>query len=149
MTIIAYRDGVMAADSKGSRNGAWAGYSIKIVKRAHDGALCGADGNANLAAAFRRWFLAGENPDSRPKLSGDDNANAGALIVRPDGSMEEHDANGWHATSGPFYAIGSGSPEALGAMAAGADARRAVEIAIELDNDCGGKIDVLRLGVQP
>jgi len=45
----------------------------------------------------------------------------------------------------PFYAIGTGGNFALGAMRYGASAAEAVEIAIECDTGCGGKIDVLHL----
>ena len=44
-----------------------------------------------------------------------------------------------------FYAIGSGNELALGAMAAGADARRAVEIAIMLDTSSGGEIHTMNV----
>lgn len=43
-----------------------------------------------------------------------------------------------------FHAIGSGRGEALGAMAMGADARRAVEIASRLNVGCGLGVDVIR-----
>lgn len=46
---------------------------------------------------------------------------------------------------GPFYAIGSGSDYALGALAAGATPDRAVQIAAQFDNNCGDVCDEIRL----
>lgn len=44
-------------------------------------------------------------------------------------------------------AVGSGRAEAMGAMYAGADAIKAVEAAIYLDDGCGGTVDWERLGL--
>lgn len=48
----------------------------------------------------------------------------------------------------PFCAIGSGRDFALGAMAAGASAKKAVEIAARFDPSTGGGIDTLRVRVR-
>lgn len=45
----------------------------------------------------------------------------------------------------PVHAIGSGAQIAIAAMRAGADPRRAVEIACELDPGCGGPVHTLSL----
>lgn len=45
----------------------------------------------------------------------------------------------------PFFAIGSAYKYALGAMAAGASAKKAVEIACRYDTACGGKIQQYKL----
>jgi hypothetical protein len=58
----------------------------------------------------------------------------------------------WHADESmlwvpitlPWWAVGSGSDYALGAMAAGQPARRTIEIASKLDKDTGLGIDILR-----
>lgn len=51
----------------------------------------------------------------------------------------------WVPVDMPRWAIGSGADYALGAMEAGADAMRAVEIASKLDAGCGMGVDVVRL----
>lgn len=43
----------------------------------------------------------------------------------------------------PFWAAGSGADYAMGAMAAGKDAKEAVEIACRFDINCGLGVDVL------
>jgi hypothetical protein len=44
----------------------------------------------------------------------------------------------------PFYAIGSGAHYAMGAMAAGASPKRAVEIAAQFDGSTGFGVDVIK-----
>ena len=46
----------------------------------------------------------------------------------------------------PFWADGSGGDIAKGAMAAGATAREAVEIACRFETGWGGRIQTLKLG---
>lgn len=48
-----------------------------------------------------------------------------------------------------FFAVGSGGEFAMGAMAAGANARKAVSIACQLDYYTGKGIDVVRVGKKP
>jgi hypothetical protein len=146
MTVIVYRDGVMAADRQSTITGVRACEVTKIARRASDGALIGVAGDAGLAAAFMRWFLADETGD-RPSLhmSADDHKTALALIIRPDGSAEEHGVGGWATIEGAFFAYGSGLEAAIAAMHMGADAPRAVEITNIVTTGCGMGVDVVRL----
>jgi hypothetical protein len=68
------------------------------------------------------------------------------LVVYPTGRVFYWDGSPTFVEMhGPFFAAGSGQDFALGAMAAGADARRAVEIAIQFDTQSGGRVDIRRL----
>lgn len=49
-------------------------------------------------------------------------------------------------TNTNVYGVGSGSPYAIGALFAGADIREAVKIAIKLDINSGGKIQIVKRG---
>ena len=49
-------------------------------------------------------------------------------------------------TSTNVYGVGSGSPYAIGALFAGADIRQAVKIAIKLDINSGGKVQIIKQG---
>ena len=66
-------------------------------------------------------------------------------MIKPDGSVFLADDSLYF--SGPIecasYAIGSGALYAIGAMAEGASAERAVEVACMFDSHCGGPIVVL------
>lgn len=143
MTVIAYRDGIMAADRQSTISGVRACEVTKVARR-DDGALIGMAGNAGLAAAVFRWFLAGE-VGARPPMhmNADEHKTALVVIVRPDGSVEEHGADGWSIVEGPFFAYGSGLEAAIAAMHMGADARRAVEITNLVTTGCGMGIDVV------
>lgn len=53
-----------------------------------------------------------------------------------------------YAIKDGFYAIGSGGPYAMGAMAMGATPEEAVAIAARFDPNTGGEVEVLNLKVQ-
>lgn len=146
MTVIVYRDGIMAADRQSTISGVRACEVTKIARRESDGALIGVAGDAALASAYMRWFVAGEQGE-RPSMhvSADDHKTALALIVRPDGSVEEHSVAGWAPVEGEFFAYGSGLEAAIAAMHMGADARRAVEIANIVTTGCGMGVDAVLL----
>lgn len=133
----------MAADRQSTIGGIYGGSVTKIARR-DDGALIGISGDAGLGSRFKRWFLAGENGDA-PTLNADADNYAIAIVVRPDGSIEEHGRFGWATIEGQFVAYGSGLEAAIAAMHMGADAARAVEIASLIVNGCGGGVDVVSL----
>jgi hypothetical protein len=137
VTTIAYRDGVMASDSLiTTETGLRFGECVKIG-RAPDGTLAGASGPMRAMTLVLGWLQAGAEGNP-PEIDGVD-----GLVVRPDGSMFSWDGTGLNAFHGKYAAVGSGGRIAFAAMAAGADAVRAVEIAIELDTSSGGKTKVL------
>jgi len=47
------------------------------------------------------------------------------------------------------WAVGSGTDYALGAMAVGADAKKAAEAAIKLDVSCGGPLEIYKVKTSP
>lgn len=143
MTTIAYRGGVLAADSRAYSGGAAPiGAKVKI-HRLPDGTLFGVSSN-NVGAdtLLRRWVEGGCQPAESGDLKPD---SFSVLLIRPDGAVfyanDNLDLSG--PLSAPFFAIGSGKEAALGAMVMGADARRAVEVACELDMWSGGPVTVL------
>ena len=143
MTTIAYRSGMLAADTAVLN-----GYNIlgdamvKIAK--HHGCLAGATGTAGYCAAFLKWFCGGEQ-DAPPKAEKDNDNYDTGIIVRPDGSIDRHELSGWHTLRPRYYAVGSGRDHAFGAMFAGATAEQAVRAAIEHDPGTAGSVTVLRL----
>lgn len=141
MTTIAFRDGVLAADTLVSWSGGRAGSLRKIVQ-GPEGALAGACGTASFTWAFLRWFEEGESgaPPDRNKDDGDE-----GMIVRPNGVCEVYDCCGRHDLIGPYVATGSGWKFALGAMFVGADAEGAVRAAMQHDVATGGDVVTLSL----
>lgn len=134
MTTIAYRDGVMAGDSRAYGGGnELRGSKVKVV-RLPDGTLVGVSSPVlGMARLVRDWVSAGMR--EAPITPDADKKGFDALVVTPDGQAVFVDGN-WlksDAVTGSFFAIGSGSQYAIGAMAAGKNAKEAVEIAAELD----------------
>lgn len=143
MTTIAYRSGVLAADTSISRGGSHMGAIQKIVRR-DDGAMAGIVGVAALQGPFFAWFLAGEEGE-RPTVPNDGDICATGMIFRPGGVVEIYEYGGHYAfTPDPYVAFGSGRDAALGAMFAGADPETAIRAAIVHDHGTGGEITVLR-----
>lgn len=136
MTTIAYRAGVMAADTQVTA-GIIVGTTTKIVRR-KDGALCAGVGSLPWVQAFHRWFMAGEEGDP-PEVPEDSRG----LIIGKRGPFEMFETNGAFEIKEPFIALGTGREFALGAMYVGATAAAAVKAAMEFDPYSGGKVMTL------
>lgn len=143
MTTIAYRNGLMAADSRaygGDR--CPVGFKRKI-RRLDDGTLIGCSSNTpGQPEAVLDWYEKGADIESAPKFPEN---KFRLLVVKPHGAAYLGEDSFFLAgpLHGDFFAVGSGQEFAIGAMEAGADARRAVEIAIKCDPWSGGEITVL------
>lgn len=124
MTTIAVRDGIMAADSGVSQEEYCFGSTQKI-QRLSDGSLIAAAGTRPLVQQFHRWMLgAGQKPEPVESES------FGALWLKSDGIWRISHKFEIYDDPWPFAAEGINVSFMLGAMAAGADAKRAVELAI-------------------
>ena len=141
MTIICYRDGVMAADGATFTHDRIAGMVRKIA-RAPDGSLGAAAGDAGECGRFRTWV---ENGMKEPfKLT--EGADFGGIVVSPSGIVTRLDNKARPVLLDADYAI-EGAPEdiAAGAMEAGATAEQAVRICIKVHGFCAGPVQVERL----
>jgi hypothetical protein len=138
MTIIAYRDGVMAADTCFTDGFVTCG--IKLHKKA--GHVIGFCGDVSQALVFVDWFF-NQKKNRRPDLASETGWEA--MVLNKDGVTT------WDRSLRPipveesFYAIGSGSPIAIGAMEQGATAAEAVAIACRRDPYCREPITILTL----
>lgn len=149
MTTIAYRDGVLAADSMLTGYDADCGSVTKIRRNRH-GWIGGACGNAGSISLFMDWFLnTAARVDVKPPPSVSDNAADGFVVVPGDRVFFWSGAPALWPVIAPFHAIGSGMRFAMGAMAMGANAREAVEVARKFDVYTGGRIATLSLAPAP
>lgn len=139
MTIIAYRDGIMASDSGVTSGNIKFGWVKKIIKT-KGGLLVGASGTISGITNLINISADAE------KIT---DINFEELIEKEiNGFIVEKDETVWclsHSIipfklEAPFHAEGSGAPVALGAMYMGANASQAVEAAIQFDLDCYGPI---------
>ena len=148
MTIICYRDSVMAADSMlTGPNDSYFADCVKIKKI--KGWLIGAAGDFGPTELFMTKFDPSIIEEKRivpwGGQSKEDDLNA--LIVSPKQKIYYMETNGAYAlVKAKYIAIGSGEPVAMGAMEAGASAIDACKAAIRHCEGCGGRVRVLRLG---
>ena len=122
MSVVAYKDGVMAADSRayGGSYETSPGRKMKI-HRLDDGSRVGiCSAVIGLPERYVAWLRSGADPAT----FGAPDPDCRVLMVKPNGDV--YLADGGLYFSGPiqcdFYAIGSGAHYAMGAMAMGASA---------------------------
>lgn len=144
MSVVVYKDGVLAADSKayGGKYQTSPGWKRK-AHRLEDGTRVGVvSAVLGEPERFVAWLRAGGDPEAWKGEKPD----VRALVVRPNGALFLHDES--LTPSVPieceFYAIGSGGEFAMGAMAMGADVEEAIRVAIRFDVNSGGEPLVLR-----
>ena len=111
-----------------------------------------AAGYAGKCAMFRRWIESGHidkwiSEGFPANLPVDAQLNQfGAIVATAEGRVICIDWQGYPVEmDAPFYVEGSAEEILWGAMAAGASAREAVEIAIRYERGCGGEVQVERL----
>ena len=134
MTVIAYRDGVMAADSGSFSSGTVHGFARKLA-RGPDGTLYGGLGNAPEVARFLAWVdggCEGHPPDAYRTDRENGDSSFCILRARPGAGPELVTAYGVEPYVGaPYMAVGAAREAALGALHAGAGAEDAVRAAVE------------------
>lgn len=148
MTVIAYRDGVLAADTAFYINGVVVGMGPKVFE--HAGWLFGSCG------------VSGWNPDVRRVIDHLDDSGRGhpsdftwptfpvdwsCLLVSPEGEVSDigDGTSRWEPFRTEFLAIGAGAEIATGAMDQGASAEEACLAAVRRSSRCGGVVTALRL----
>lgn len=150
MTTIAYRDGVLAADSLTHATTESAGEVLypceKLFRRTvgrgkqRREVLIGTAGEASPSSLFVEWYGSGK---PRPKCF--KKADFQILLVEPTGVFETDESCVLQRVVGPYHAIGSGRKAAFAAMACGKTALEAVAIAAMFDPYTGGEIVTMRL----
>lgn len=141
MTAIAYRNGVMAADTACNIAGILI-HVPKVMKvRGHLIGVCG--NNTPPDEYLLKWFFAtaaGENKTPIPTFEFD------AMVVTPKAKIQVWDQRGvYEPISAPFFAVGSGSDFCMGAMEMGATAVQAVRAAIKWGPAIRGQVISRRL----
>lgn len=140
MSVVVFRDGVLAADCKayGGRGQVSPGWKSKLHRLPDNSRI----GIVSAILGEPERFLALLNADNNPLEWKGDKPDLRALMIAPNGSLFLFEDSIWPSgpiNAGEFYAIGSGSDYAMGAMAMGASAVEAVRVAIQFDPNCGGE----------
>lgn len=138
-TIVATRE-AFYSDTRATRGNGFFN-TRKIFSK--DGFLVAASGSSAAGLKFMEWLFGGQQASEMPEFEEDEWFTA--LVLDPDGIIAI-----WEKSLAPilmlddYYAIGSGSDYARGAMEAGASPQEAIEIAMRLDPGSGGQVDVVR-----
>ena len=138
MSILVYRDGVLAADS-----GTWQDHycvatnSVKVVSGPYG--LAGWVGGNSWRKAAEEFVQFGQEPQK--PFPADDVA----LLVDQLGTCQHWNSDGRDPLEAPFFVAGSAMASALGALLAGATAEQAAEIAIRVGPWAAGPVQSVRL----
>jgi hypothetical protein len=146
MTTIAFRDGILAADSRltvdygsGARKHTCRKLYRKRItegKKSYDVVIATA-GESSPGMVFYDWYGSGKPiPDMFLHIGGDFTC----LVLTPKGLYEFDVYCRGELIEEEFYAVGSGSMAALAAMHCGKSALEAVRIAARIDPFTGGRI---------
>lgn len=149
MTVVVYKNGVMAADSASFTGGRIFVASHPKVVRAPSGAIAGAAGNVIDCVKFNAWFEDGANAREKPKFSGSGDDEIHVLMAMPDGRLWRGYAElDFHEVTSP-YSVGElvAATFCDGAMLAGASAEDAVTLAIRHCIHIGGPVLSVSLGL--
>lgn len=141
MTTVAYRKGVLAADSQATDAQVWRTRKIERVNTSAGELLVGWCGEVFAAHVFMEWLKNDKN--RKPDIGNEDFE---AIVIAQTGRVTIWNQSlvPWRPR-GPFFAIGSGAKAALGAMHAGKGALEAVKIACKIDPYSSGPIHSLKL----
>lgn len=142
MTVIAWDGTTLAADRQADYGGAK--LSVTKVYRLDEDRLAAISGSGAHGMALLEWLRGGGDLFEYPKPSSDEDV-AFVLVVHRNGEVWNYERAGYRTPlheSVPL-AMGGGRDFALGALAMGADARRAVEITNQLSSCCGMGVDTL------
>lgn len=140
MSVVSYKDGVLASDSRLMSDVILSDKTRKIFE--NQGMLLGVSGEWDKCVKGISWFKDGADLSDIPE------EDFQGLLVIPTFPKEKIYLIGFGYAleiDEPFFSIGSGSSVALGAMYAGASAPGSVLAAIKFQNGCGGEVQKLYL----
>lgn len=142
MTIVAYKDGIMAADSQITSGWHRCSTHARKIHRIGSSYFGFTAARMGEIPEFMRWLKAGKPEDKRPHMG----EGFEVMEVDTKGRIFLWDSRcermRWRE---PFYATGGGLHFALGAMEAGASAVEAVRITKKLFLGAGGQIQQVKI----
>jgi len=142
MTVIAWDGKTLAADKQRSFSGT-TGRTTKLFRIA-SGEVLAIAGNEAMGRLLVDWYVNGANPTEWPEAQKTEDW-ARLVVASKSGLKYFEKFPVAIELQEPFYAFGSGMDVALGALAMGATAERAVEVASQFIDSCGGGIDAMGL----
>ncbi|BDU76277.1 hypothetical protein [Mesoterricola sediminis] len=145
MTVIAWDGKTLAVDRMGTNGDKK--FPAKKCRKTQNGDIIAWSGTLEVGITLADWWEAGRDPKTWPEAQkGEDWTRLVILMGGQVYTMEQLPV--LQPVESPFHAWGSGSEFAMGAMAMGADARKAVEIASQLCPSCGFGVDAYDVEIQ-
>ena len=136
MTTIAYKDGILASDSLASSESHVVGYCDNKVTIVGNKAIA-FTGDLDDKDVFIKWVI--NKKGKKPQFEN----GFGVFVIDIDTKELTEYKDGERVDyKSDFYTMGSGSLVAIGAMAHGATAKEAVEIACKYNLHTGGEVHV-------
>lgn len=144
MTTIAFDGKYLAADRRVGD-----GTRVKKIRVLRNGGYLAASGYLDDLIEVARWIDGGMRDETNPyrDVAPSDEGRNSFIYIDPRGRAHTL-THPWLrpvAVANRLVTFGSGGDIALGAMAAGASARRAVQLACRFDPRTGGGVDVVRV----
>lgn len=139
MTVIVYKDGVLAVDS-GCTAGNLLSRVTKWHKASRDGAILTVAGRVDVAHELFAWYEAGAEPESWPDVQTTEDFSV--LVVLPTNGQPPcyYESRPWPIPVEDAAAYGSGQDVATGALLFGAKAIEAAHVAAKGCVDCAAPI---------
>lgn len=105
-------------------------------------------GDHELGIVLANWYENGAKPEDWPPAQRDKDRWCRLIVVSRRGGLKfyEMEPVAQRYRDAPYAAFGSGRDFALGALAMGATAEQAAEVACRFCVTCGGGVDVFRVG---
>lgn len=146
MTTIAYRDGILAADTLITYGTTLMPCKHKKIHKLPNGSLFGFCGSIELGEIMRRSLVnVGQSDGILEDRRDLDKENFEGILVSPDGQTLFFENRSWIPLEVPYIAMGSGKEYAYGALFLGASAKQAVKTAMALDSGTGGRLHSLTI----
>jgi hypothetical protein len=139
VTVIVWDGNTIAADKRTVYNGVFA-VTTKLFKLDNGDVVAGS-GSKCVINEMIEWYKSGASASEYPRTLVA-SSNSILLVVRPDKTVLLYEDTPYPTSIQQIpFAIGCGRDAALGALAMGADAIKAVEVASSIDINCGNGCD--------
>lgn len=143
MTVIAWDGKILAADRRADVNGT--ASSVIKIRRLLSGNVVAFTGNLGSGLLLCDWYERGARKEEWPSFQSTNDWSR-LIVASKDGLVFYEGQRCPIKILDPFTAFGTGRDVALGALAMGANAIKAVEIACQYQSDCGNGCDWFVIG---
>lgn len=145
MTVIAYKDGIMASDSLMAEDDGTIYSNIQKLFRFANNEVIGIAGDVRKCMAFLDWYDGGYSIEDW-KVSDDKEDEFYALVAHSNGSVQLYDSSVNPINmNGDFFAIGSGAASAMALMKVGYSAEEAATMTCDLNVFCRPPIQIEKI----